>query len=175
MKSENVKKTVLAAMFVSMGIVLPFFTGQLKEVGKMLLPMHLPVLMCGFVLGRRYGFFTGAITPILRSAVFGMPRMFPNALAMAAELAIYGYVSGLLYGRFKKKSLKAVYITLFLAMISGRIVWGLAEIMLLGAEGGFTFLAFVSGAFFAAAPGIALQIVLIPIAVVFVEKINGKM
>ena len=49
MKHSALKNLVLSAMFIAIGIVLPFFTGQIPEVGKMLLPMHLPVFFCGLI------------------------------------------------------------------------------------------------------------------------------
>ncbi len=36
-------------MFVAIGIVLPFFTGQIQLIGNMLLPMHIPVMLCGLI------------------------------------------------------------------------------------------------------------------------------
>ena len=56
----SVLKLVLSALFLALGIVLPFLTGQLRQMGNMLLPMHLPVLVCGFVCGWPYGMAVGA-------------------------------------------------------------------------------------------------------------------
>ena len=44
---QNIKNTVLAAMFLAIGLVLPFLTGQIPRIGSMLLPMHIPVFLCG--------------------------------------------------------------------------------------------------------------------------------
>ena len=87
MKNNTLKKTILAAMFLGLGLVLPFLTGQIKEIGNMLLPMHIPVLLCGLICGWQYGIAVGFIMPILRSFLFSMPHMFPNAVSMAFELA----------------------------------------------------------------------------------------
>ena len=89
------KKLVLASLFLAIGLILPFFTGQIPAIGNMLLPMHIPVLICGFVCGWKYGFLVGGIMPILRSFLFGMPVIFPNAIAMAVELATYGACTGI--------------------------------------------------------------------------------
>ena len=64
---KSTKKLVLSALFIALGIVLPFFTGQVPQIGNMLLPMHIPVLICGFVCGAPYGLTVGLITPLLRS------------------------------------------------------------------------------------------------------------
>ena len=102
-KQMTVRKTVLAALFLAIGLILPFITMQIPAVGKMLCPMHIPVLLCGYILGGPYGLIVGFITPLLRSVTFGMPVMLPNAICMAFELATYGLVSGILSGKMKKE------------------------------------------------------------------------
>ena len=105
--------------------------------------------------------------PLMRSAIFHMPVMYPNAVAMAFELAAYGFVAGYLYGKSKYKCTKALYKSLIIAMLSGRAVWGVAQIILLGVSGkAFTLSAFIAGAFVNAWPGIILQLVLIPVIMV---------
>ena len=167
MKNNSIKNMVLSAMFLAIGLVLPFFTGQLQQLGNMLLPMHLPVFLCGLICSGKYGFAVGLILPIMRSMLFHRPQMYPNAVAMAFELATYGLIAGYLYGRSKYKCTKALYKSLFIAMAAGRIVWGIAEVILLGVRGGaFTFSAFITGGFLNAWPGIIIQLVLIPVIMV---------
>lgn len=64
------KDIVLSALFLTMGLVLPIFTGQIPQIGNMLLPMHIPVLLCGLICGWKYGLLVGFITPLLRSFIF---------------------------------------------------------------------------------------------------------
>lgn len=171
MKNKKILNLVLAAMFLALGIVLPLFTGQIKQIGNMLLPMHIPVMLCGLICGWQYGAVVGCITPLLRSALFSMPVMFPNAFAMAFELATYGLVIGLLFSHSKQKSIKSIYISLLAAMVSGRIVWGIVEMLILGlGEGGFTLTMFVTSSFLNAIPGIILQIILIPVIMLALSK-----
>jgi uncharacterized membrane protein len=87
-------------MFLALGIVLPFLTGQIKEIGDTLLPMHIPVMLCGLICGGKYGFAVGLVLPFLRSATVGMPPIYPNAVWMSAELATYGFMIGFLYFSF---------------------------------------------------------------------------
>ena len=156
-------KLVLSAGFLALGLILPFFTAQIREIGNMLLPMHIPVLICGFVCGWQYGLAVGFITPLLRSMVFGMPPMFPTATAMAFELASYGAVSGLLYRALPRKNV-SVYISLIGAMIAGRLIWGLINVPIYGIAGkAYSWQIFMGGAFLNAIPGIILQLVMIPI------------
>ena len=116
-KQMTVRKTVLAALFLAIGLILPFITMQIPAVGKMLCPMHIPILLCGYILGGPYGLIVGFITPLLRSVTFGMPVMLPNAICMAFELATYGLVSGILSGKMKK-DMRSLYISL-IASIAG--------------------------------------------------------
>lgn len=162
-------------MFISIGIVLPFLTGQIQYIGKMLLPMHIPVLLCAFICGWQYGLAVGFITPILRSFLFGMPLLYPSAIAMAFEMATYGLVVGLLYRCFQKKRLLSIYVSLLVAMISGRIVWGIIQLILLGfGANGFTLQAFIAGAVTNALPGILLQLILVPAILVFLQTLKKK-
>lgn len=160
---KQTKKLVLSAFFMALGIVLPFLTGQIQQIGNMLLPMHIPVLLCGFICGWQYGIVIGFVTPLLRSALFGMPPLMPTAAAMAVELAVYGLVTGLLYQKLPKKT-PCLYVSLLCAMVAGRVAWGIVGIPIYGMAGnGFSAQIFLAGALFNAIPGIILQIVLIPI------------
>ena len=171
MKRNEIKKLTLSAMFLALAFILPFFTGQIPQIGNMLCPMHIPVLLCGFFCGAPWGMMVGFFAPILRSAVIGMPMMFPTAVCMAFELAAYGLVTGFLHRRLPKKRW-LVYVSLVSAMIVGRVVWGIAMLIALGLDTTqFGMAAFISGAVTTAIPGIVLQLVLIPIVVITLEKV----
>lgn len=166
---KSTKKMVWSAFFLALGLILPFLTGQIQEIGNKLLPMHIPILLCGFICGWKYGLLVGFITPLLRSFLFSMP--VPTiAIAMAFELATYGTVVGILYQKFQKHWAR-IYISLFTAMIAGRFVWGVASIIIYGiTQTAFTWQMFIGGALLNAIPGIILQIVLIPILMLALEK-----
>ena len=167
-ESKN-KKLVLAALFLAMAYVMPFLTGQIPEIGSMLCPMHVPVLLCGFVCGWSWGLVVGLIAPLLRSLTLGMPPVFPTAICMAFELAAYGALAGLLH-RLLPRRKPFVYVSLLVSMIAGRLVWGAAMFVCMGVSGkGFTFAAFLAGALTNAIPGIILQVVLIPVLVMLIE------
>ena len=170
MKNKYVRNLTLSALFLAIGFLLPFLTGQIQQIGQMLLPMHIPVLLCGLICGWQYGAAVGAILPIMRSLITTMPPLYPGAVAMAFELAAYGLVAGLVYSLFRKKNIGTLYVSLIAAMIAGRAVWGGAMIVLLGIKGGaFTWQAFAAGAFANAFPGIILQLVLIPSLVLVLQ------
>ena len=65
-----IKRITLSALFLAIGYVLPFLTGQIQTIGNMLLPMHIPVLLCGIVCGWQYGLGVGLVLPITRSWLF---------------------------------------------------------------------------------------------------------
>lgn len=170
MKKNSIRSMVLAAMCVAVGLFLPFLTGQIPEIGSRLSPMHIPILLCGFMCGWQYGLIAGFITPILRSLLFGMPPMIPMAVSMAFELAAYGLLTGILYRALPKKP-AFVYVTLIVSMLLGRVVWGVASMIIYGATGGaFTFAAFIAGGFTNAIPGIILHIAIIPPIVLALKK-----
>ena len=171
MHKNTVSSLTKAALLLAAGQILPFITGQIPQIGRMLSPMHFPVLLCGFLCGWKYGMLVGFICPLLRSVLFGMPVMFPSAIGMAFELMTYGFVTGYLSEKIGLRSIGKIYLILIIAMIAGRIVWGIAQIVLLGMTGSaFTFQAFMAGAFINAVPAIVLQLLIIPYLVRIITK-----
>ncbi len=170
-QSRGIRKLVLSAMFMAIGLVLPFITGQIQQIGNMLLPMHIPVLLCGLICGWQYGAIVGFILPLLRYALFGMPPIFPTGVSMTFELAAYGAVIGLMMQWLSRKNTTGngknyvlnLYLALIGAMLAGRIVWGLVRFILAQATmQPFTLEMFMAGAFLTAIPGIIVQLILIP-------------
>lgn len=175
MSSARNKRLVVSALMLALALVLPYFTGGIPAIGNLLLPMHLPVLLCGFLCGPVYALALGAAAPPLRFALFGMPPIFPTGVAMCFELAAYGVISSLMYRRLPRKKL-SIYAALLIAMVGGRIVWGLVRWLIAGLAGSsFTFAMFLSGALLKAVPGIIVQIVLIPLLVMAIERAFPKL
>lgn len=169
-KSNSLFKMILAALFLALAYVMPFLTGQIPEIGAMLCPLHIPVLLCGFLCGPYWGIAVGIIAPLSRSLILGMPALFPTAVCMSFELAVYGFAAGFMHKLLPQRKL-FVYVSLLTAMLAGRLVWGLAMFVCLGLNGGsFTFAAFIAGAFTNALPGIALQIILVPVVVMLLDN-----
>lgn len=169
-KKNTTRNLALAAVFLALAFVLPFLTGQIPQIGSMLCPMHIPVILCGYFCGAPWGLAVGFLAPLLRSVTLGMPPLFPVAVSMAFELAVYGFLSGFLYRILPKKRIN-IYVSLVVSMIAGRIVWGLVQFCCMGLDAEkFGLAAFWAGAVVNAFPGIILQLVLIPILVAVAQK-----
>ena len=174
-KTEKTRLLVLSGLFLAVGVVLPSFTGSIKEIGDSLLPMHLVIMLCGIVCGWKYALPAGLAMPFLRAALFSMPPIYPNAVWMSLELATYGTVIGALYARRRRYSRLYLLLCLVCAMIAGRIVWGAAKAVLLGmADKPFGWQAFAVGGFLDAIPGLILQFILIPVTVELLERARLK-
>ena len=170
---RKLESLILSGLFLALALLLPFLTGQLTQTGNALCPMHIPVLLCGFLCGPLYGMAVGFTAPFLRFLLFGMPPVLPIGLAMAFELAAYGLVSGVLYRLLPRKR-PYIYVSLLAAMLTGRLVWGAVRVILYGlGRSAFGWAAFIAGAFTNAVPGIILQIVLVPVLVELLEKTRG--
>lgn len=180
MKRNETIRLVCAGLLAALGVILPKIVLMLPlqglvtvlvpggKIGEILLPMHLPVLLCGFLCGYKYGAICGLIVPFLAHLFNGMPPIYPTAISMAFELAAYGAVSGFLAEKKKKLPLLA---TLLISMLCGRIVMGVANVILYGMKGNpYGIMAYFGSAFLRTWPGIILQLILVPLLVVAVRK-----
>ena len=169
------RKLTYAGLFLAIALVLPFITGQIPEIGSMLCPMHIPALLCGFLCGWPWGLAVGCAAPLLSSLVNSMPKIFPDATVMSFELAAYGAVAGLMYALLPRKwRAGRVYAALLIAMIAGRVVYAVVYFLLL--KTGLVavdqaFLLFVwTRAVVKPILGIVLQILLVPVLVLALER-----
>jgi len=179
--TSTTKNLTLAAMFIALAIILPYLAMQNPVIAQTMLPMHLPILLCGLICGQRYGLIVGFISPLMRGFMFGMPPLFPMGTAMAFELAAYGFVVGLVYYLLRKSvhNLVAVYASLVAAMVVGRVVFVAAWILFVGVirgDEGFSWTAYIVTFFTVdvvrGLPGIAVQLILIPALMVALHRTN---
>ena len=169
MNHSSIRRLVMTALCVALGVVLPQALHAVPNAGNVLLPMHIPVLLCGLTCSWGYGLACGVLPPLMSHLVSGMP---PAAVlpAMVCELAAYGLISGLAakYIRTGKRTAD-VYIQLISAMLIGRVVYGLANALIFRA-GAYSMEVFVTAAFVTALPGIVIQLVLLPALILVLEK-----
>lgn len=166
---NHVKRLVIAGLLLSMGIVIPmiFHTMAGPEIGKMLLPMHIPVLLGGFLLPPTLALLLGMLTPLINSLITGMPILFPMAIIMVFELGIYGLLASVLYRKLKIPSVLA----LIISMIAGRIMGGVV-VFVLAAFFAIQIdpMAFIIGGITTGIPGIIIQLILIPTLIYSIVK-----
>ncbi len=166
---NNTRKLVLTAMFIAIGVVLPQAFHMIPNAGSVILPMHIPVLVSGFVLGPVYGLVCGVLTPALSHLIFGMPPA-PVLPSMICELACYGLMTGLLYRVLKiENGTVKIYAVLILSMLCGRVLYGILNALIFRA-GSYSLPAWTSAAFVTALPGIVIQLVLIPLLISRLQK-----
>ena len=171
-QKDKLLKLIFSSIFLTLTFVLPFLTGQIPKIGSMLCPMHIPVMLCGFICGWPWGLAVGFIAPLLRASILGVPLLFPNAIYMAFELCTYGLICGLMHKILPEKR-QYIYLSLVISMVVGRIVLAIAKVLLLNV-GIIGFWAFFVKAFTTAIPGILIQVILVPFVVMLLEKFGFK-
>lgn len=173
--NEKTKRLTYAGLLLALGLLLPFVTSHAFGVpGTVLLPMHIPVLLCGLLCGPLYGGALGLCLPLLSSLLTGMPVLYPMVPIMTAELTVYGAVSGFLYHQTPFGRMRfGVYPSLLCAMLCGRVAYGIM----------FGILFFLAGSCKAPAvwtaivtgiPGIVLQILFLPAAATALRPLAAK-
>ena len=163
MSMNPVKKLVFTAACVALCLVLPMAFHSIPNAGQVILPMHIPVLLCGLICGWPYGGVCGLVGPLLSSVLTGMPpaAMLPS---MMVECAVYGFTSGLLMKYVRTgKAVTDLYISLVSAMAAGRIAAGFAKAWIF--TPGVSPFAWVTTSLVSGIPGIVIQLVLMPLVV----------
>lgn len=162
-------KCAVTAVCMALCVVLPIALHAIPNAGTLISPMHLPVLLCGMICGWHYGLACGLMGPMLSCFITGMPGIgyLPT---MMVELAVYGLVVGLMI-RFVHtgKQIVDIYVSLIAAMLSGRIITGVVRALIFSA-GSYSWKAWATGYFVSSFPGIILQLILIPILYLALQK-----
>lgn len=167
---NKTKKLTLTAMCLALGVILPQAFHMIPNAGNIFLPMHIPVLICGFICGPFYGLTVGIITPCLSHIIFSMP---PATMLgqMIVELGVYGLCTGLLNQIITiNNELLKYYLVLIISMVVGRITYGICNALLFKA-GNYSLSIWLSAAFIKGIPGIIIQLVLIPTIVKTIKKL----
>ena len=168
MKLSSIKRLTLSALCTALCVVLPMAFHIIPNAGSVLLPMHIPVLLCGLVCGWQYGLLCGVLGPLVSSILTGMP---PAAIlpSMMVECGMYGCISGLMMERVRTGQLYGdLYISLPAAMLVGRICSGIAKALIFAP--GTTLAAWATASFVTALPGISVQLIFIPSLIVALTR-----
>ncbi len=177
LKYTDIRSYVLILGFVSVGVLMPWVFHQFHLAGSTFLPMHIFVLIAGLVFGWRAGLIAGLLTPLASYVISGMP-LLPILPQIVVELSAYGLVAGILR---EKLNLRVIW-SLLGAMIGGRLVLGLAALIIylivresyspLGLEANPFIL--VWSVIKLGWPGIIIQLVSIPIVIWLAGKFAAK-
>lgn len=133
--NQNIRSTsktvVYTGLFLALGILLPqmFHFLPVPDVGKVLLPMHIPAILAGYLLGSRSGMIVGFLSPVISCMLFQMPPVLTMPI-MAVEIMCYGAAAGSV-----GKKIKSVYLGLIVTMICGRIASGLMYVIMINLLG----------------------------------------
>ena len=166
---KSTKKLLTLMVLTVVEIYMPVIAGLAPNIGQMLQPMHIPVLLAAYFVGGPMAMILGAVSPVLNYSIWGMPGL-PNVIPMSAELAVYGIVASVGYEHSKKRG-KSILKSLLVAMLAGRIVWGAVTYFVQHSMGNqFTFEMFVKQGVANAIPGIILQIMIVSIGVYQMKK-----
>ena len=170
-RTIDIKKLNLTGLFIALGVIIPYFAGHAFGIeGVVFLPMHIPVLMAGLLLGWRYGAIVGVLAPILSSLLTGMPALWPQLPMLGSELIIFGLVAGLVRKKFKWN----LYVSLIVAMIAGRVIGAGVLALVLAPPNINVFIGMVIGRLTTGLPGIGVQLVFIPGLVMLIERAFGR-
>lgn len=176
-KTKITCKTLVSIGLIALAVVLP----QLVHLalgqpgGVQLLPMYLPVLIGGCLLGWRWALFVGVLSPL---ASFALTSLIGNPMPvlarlpfMMAELAVFAVVSGLFSNKIYKNGLWA-FPAVLAAQLAGRAVFlGLAFIFQSVAP--FT-AEMIWSQILAGWLGLAIQLIAVPLIVIGLRAILVK-
>lgn len=168
MEERNyVRRLVIAGLLLAIGVLIPYIFHTTQIPGNVFLPMHIPVLLGGFLLPPHLALILGIVTPLINSLLTTMPQLFPMAVIMAFELGFYGLMASLLYRKLKFPSI----ISLILAMIVGRLIAGVTIFVMVALFGvKLEPISFIIASITAGLPGIIIQLLLVPTLIHSIDK-----
>lgn len=167
---HKTKKIVLSGLLTALGVLIPIVFHMFHLGGQIFLPMHIPVILAGFLVGPVMAALVGILTPLLSSLLTGMPPLFPMAVIMIFELGTYGFTAAVVY-----KKAKNIFVALIASLAAGRAAAGLTVAVLL-----YIFevssikvlnpIVYIQGSITTGIPGIIIQLILIPAIVILLRK-----
>lgn len=166
---NNIKSITYSGVLIAIGVILPQLFHIFGNIsGTVFLPIHIAVLIAGFVVGPYYATIIGLLVTLLSAIFTGMPA-FPIAYFIVFEMMGYGFFTGFCFKNLKLNK----YISLIVGMIMGRFVYIIAVVFatfVLQLQFPFLSSAVVIDKFVISIPGIIVQLVTIPVILVAFEK-----
>lgn len=165
MQEQYIRQIPLTALFVALGIVLPQFF-HLVGLGSIFLPMFLPIMLGSMLLSWRFALTLAVLCPVVSWAITGMPPIAPPVLpVMLVELIIIALTISIIHVHLKK----SFWLALIAGILLDRIVL-LVLVYILSPLFGLDHPLFSVALVTAGLPGIVLQLVTIPPAMVLIRQ-----
>ena len=171
-------KSGIAVSVIALAVILPQFAHLMfgESAGVTLLPMYLPVLLGGCLLGSYWGIGVGMLAPLfsyLITSAFGSAMPAAARLPfMMAELTVFAVVSG----RFSKSIANNKFLAFPAVLIAEVLVRGtfLALVAIFASKTPFT-VQMIWGQIKTGWIGLAVQAVIVPLVVILLnEKLNKE-
>ncbi|MDR1017635.1 MAG: ECF transporter S component [Lachnospiraceae bacterium] len=158
-RKDMTLRLVYGGILTALGVLLPqIFHIFGQAMGIVLLPMHIPVLLAGIICGPFVGVVVGFLSPVISSIFTGMPPA-PKLYFMIIELVAFAFIIGILKNKVN------IYINLILALIIGRIIYGVAIVIglyVFHIDSGFIGASAFISEMIAGAPGMLVQLIVVP-------------
>ncbi len=156
----------IGGLFGALGVAIPMLFHAVG-LGKAFLPMHLPILVCGFLVSLPAAFAVGVVTPIASSALTGMPPLIPTALLMTLELAALAVTAGICYRVLRLPTVVSVILALISARVVGALeLLALAPLMNLKA----CLTMYLTQSVLMSLPGLVLQLIAAPLVIAAINR-----
>lgn len=159
---ENIRKInemIKCSALIGIGVLMPIILHLFGAAGPVFLPMHIPVIVGGFVLSAPYAAIVAIVTPIVSSLLTGMPPVYPILPIMVIELTCYAIVVNVAYNKLKISA----PLSLLMSLILGRIGAGvMVAVLVLTMELNLDPIMFVKSAIITGIPGLIVQVIVIP-------------
>ena len=156
------EETLFILLTVASAVILPQLLhtvgaeiGVGGQLGQMLLPMYLPVMILGFYRGARSGAITGALAALVSFAITAMP-----ARAILPYIALELFATGLFAGVFAKVKLPAILRVLSVQVLAKAVRLAALSAVLLITSGSVLASALTAG-IVTSVPGLVLQLIVV--------------
>ena len=177
LKLKITVKTIVSLIIIVLALVLPQITHAFfgSRGGILLLPMYLPIILGGCLLGFRYGLVLGVISPLIS---FGFTSIFQNPMPalnrlpfMMFELMVIGFVSGLFSNKINKNKNYA-----FVAVITSLLIGRLAFLICIAIFGNLVNLplTLIVSQIETGLVGLTIQSLALPFIIVFINYLLNK-
>lgn len=166
MLKNKTQNLAVSGLFLAIGLILPYFTAHAFGVaGTVLLPMHIPALLCALICAPSFSFMIAVLLPCLSCLLTAMPAAYPMLPIITVQLLVMTVITGILYNKLKLQ----IHLSTLLGTAAGWAAYAAMFYVLLFSNSGLKALP-VTAALIQGIPGILVQVFLIPSLVLILKK-----